>query len=334
MTKKKRIYCPYCSGPISRAREDDIPRDYCSTCRTFFYENPLPVVSVIIETDRQILLVKRGKAPFRGRWCLPTGFAETGETVEEAALRELREETGLEGRIIRLLDADSLRNRFYGDLLFLTFVAEQTGGTPRAGDDCSDLRFFPLDKAPRLAFRSNTKAVRAYADSKRDYWAIMDTLADDASGRHPERFAGNVLSKRLVDLITSNTDAIAAEWLRDVTGNRSTPSCHALEPQTLSKAALTVLSHIALWLGGRYADFDIHRFYLALGRNGRTRGFPLSELLSAISLIRKHIWELAMKQGTWQKTVDLYMTFELERRLVIFFDRAAYYTARGYEGTE
>jgi 8-oxo-dGTP diphosphatase len=231
-------------------------------------------VSVIIETDRQILLVKRGKAPFRGRWCLPTGFAETGETVEEAALRELREETGLEGRIIRLLDADSLRNRFYGDLLFLTFVAEQTGGTPRAGDDCSDLRFFPLDKAPRLAFRSNTKAVRAYADSKRDYWAIMDTLADDASGRHPERFAGNVLSKRLVDLITSNTDAIAAEWLRDVTGNRSTPSCHALEPQTLSKAALTVLSHIALWLGGRYADFRHPSLLPRPGQKRSNQRFP------------------------------------------------------------
>ena len=110
-------------------------------------------------TPRQILLVKRDRAPFKGHWCLPTGFAEAGESIEDAALRELQEETGLKGRINRLLDVDSYKSRFYGDLLFLTFVVEKSGGKLAAGDDSAQARFWPINEIPPLAFRSNRRAL-------------------------------------------------------------------------------------------------------------------------------------------------------------------------------
>ncbi len=334
MTRKRRQFCPYCSNGITKKMEGDILRDFCEGCRTFFYENPLPVVSTILDSERRILLVKRGRAPFKGMWCLPTGFAETGETIEEAALRELEEETGVKGRINRLLDVDSLKNRFYGDLLFLTFVVEQTEGQPIAGDDSDAVRFFPIDKIPRLAFRSNTKAVNAYIRAKRDYWAIVDAIVTEADIDHPSEPAVNVLTSRLVDVIGKNAEGIAWSWIQDVTTNKSTPSYHTQDHQQLLKTALTVLSQIGLWLGGSYNDISIHDFYLKLGIAGRGMDFPLSEVLSTISLTRKHIWDFALTRGVWQQSIDLYMTFELERRLVIFFDKAAYYTTRGYEGSD
>ncbi len=66
---------------------------FCPACETFFYENPLPVVSAILESDRHVALVKRKNEPCKGEWCLPSGFAESGESIEDAALRELEEET-------------------------------------------------------------------------------------------------------------------------------------------------------------------------------------------------------------------------------------------------
>jgi len=334
MSRKRRLFCPYCSSAITKKMEGDNLRDYCAGCRSFFYENPLPVVSSILDSERKILLVKRGRAPFKGMWCLPTGFAETGETIEEAVLRELEEETGIRGRINRLLDVDSLENRFYGDLLFLTFVVDPIGGQPMAGDDSDAVRFFPVDKIPRLAFRPNTKAVAAYIRTKRDYWAIVDAIATENDKESERKPAPNLLSRRLVEIIEKNAEIIAWSWTDDVKTSKSTPGYHHLDQRELSKTALTVLSQISLWLGGAYTDLNIHDYYIALGVDGRARGFPLSEILSMISLTRKHIWDFALARGVWQQTIDLYMTFELERRLVIFFDRAAYYTTRGYEGSD
>lgn len=82
------------------------------------------------------------------------GFAELGETIQEAALRELREEAGIEGEVIVLLDADSFESGHYGDLLIVSFEVEKIGGMETAGDDAVDVGYFPLDGLPLLAFPS------------------------------------------------------------------------------------------------------------------------------------------------------------------------------------
>ncbi len=107
---KKRTYCRYCSNRITNLEEGDVIRDYCNLCDTFFYNNPLPVVSTIVVKDRKLLLVKRKFAPQKGEWCLPSGFAETNESIQEAALRELEEETGIAGKIVDFVNVDSVIN--------------------------------------------------------------------------------------------------------------------------------------------------------------------------------------------------------------------------------
>ena len=116
----KAKFCSQCGSEVVTRILDERPREVCPACKTVFYQNPLPVAaSVVLNKSREALLVKRRNDPHRGEWCLPIGFAELGETIGQAARRELREETGIEGQIIRLLDADSFDSEFYGELLHL-----------------------------------------------------------------------------------------------------------------------------------------------------------------------------------------------------------------------
>jgi len=73
------------------------------------------------------------------------------------------------------------------------------------------------------------------------------------------------------------------------------------------------------------------KYYRNLGAMRKKEGYALSELISALSLIRKYIWEFALAQGMWNKTIDIYRTLELERRMMLFFDKASYNVCKGYE---
>lgn len=330
--KKKRKYCLYCGGLTTQKYEDGVKRDYCPACNSFFYENPIPVVSAILESSRQILLVKRDRAPSKGLWCLPTGFAEAGESIEQAALRELEEETGIKGKIIKLLDVDSYKSRFYGDLLFLTFVVEQSGGKLCAGDDCSQAQFWPVNKLPPLAFRSNKRALDAYIKSRKDYWAIFDLIEHTDKKTLPPAIAKNSLTRRLVNVIIKNKEKIIEQWLEDVVVNPSTTEYQKVERAVLYNICDRILSQLTLWLGGLQDVNKIRSFYTKLGRERKKSGFKISGALSALSLIRKHIWTFALSQDALQKNLELIMTFELQRRMTIFFDLATFYLTRGHEG--
>ena len=330
--KKQRRHCPYCGEIIIKKYEDNVQRDFCPVCNSFFYENPLPVVSSILESSREILLVKRDRAPSKGLWCLPTGFAEAGESIEEAALRELSEETGIKGKIVKLLDVDSYKSRFYGDLLFLTFIVEQTGGKICAGDDCSQAKFWPVNKLPPLAFRSNKRALDAYIRSRKDYWAIYDLIEHANKKTLPPAIAKNSLTRRLVNVIIKNKGKIIEQWLEDVAVNPSTTEYHKMDRVILYNICDRILSQLTLWLGGMDDVDKLRSFYTKLGRERKKSGFKISGALSALSLIRKHIWTFALAQDALQKNLGLLMTFELMRRMTIFFDLATFYLTRGHEG--
>lgn len=329
--KKHRRFCLYCGNSIIKKLEDNVLRDFCPSCKSFFYENPLPVVSSILDSSRNILLVKRDRRPFKGYWCLPTGFAEAGESIEDAALRELEEETGIKGKILRLLDVDSYKSRFYGDLLFLTFVVEQTGGKLAAGDDSIKAQFWPVEKTPLLAFRPNRRALTAYIKSKKDYWTILDSIEHaDKNSRKPE-VSKNALTRRLVNVIVKNKEEIIYSWIEEVASSKSTAEYHKFDRKKLFHIGDRIISQIILWLGGLYDINHLKTFYIKLGRERRREGFKVSETLSALSLVRKHIWDFAVERGVWHKNIDIYMTFEMQRRMTIFFDLAIFYLTHGYE---
>jgi len=329
MELTKRIFCPYCGELLQTQLEGEVLRDYCENCIKFFYDNPLPVVSSIIEKDRKILLVKRKFDPGQGEWCLPMGFAESGETIEAAALRELLEETGIHGKIIDMVDVVSGYIKMYGDLIFITYEAEHLAGKITAGDDAFEVRFFPFNELPKMAFAANTRAIAEYLALKQDYWAIIDSFSKSAG--LPGVKGGDYLSDKILGLIERNAETIGRLWLADVKSNKTTHTYSISDERKTFERFLKVIGQFSKWLGGAYGDQQIRDYYKNLGKERKEEGFQLSEVLSALSLIRKHLWEFALSHQVWTKTIDIYMSLELERRMVLFFDRASFYVAKGYE---
>lgn len=334
MKRHPRTFCPHCSTKIAQKDENGTLRDWCHTCNVYFYENPLPVVSAIVVRDRRILLVKRGRVPYKGAWCLPTGFAETGESIEDAALRELEEEAGIRGKILGLVDVDSCTNYFYGDLIFVTFEIEYVGGQLSSGDDSVGAKYFPLQKIPKLAFQSNTKAVDTYIKSKADYWAILDSFSLSLNESIPADGKKNLLSDHLVDMIEKNARDIAEKCVMDVRMNWSTTVYHDFDSARLFKRFFIILSQFGKWMGGFYTDNDIRIFYTRVGKERKKEGLPLAEVLSTLSLIKKQVFAYTLSRGVWEKTINIYMSLELDRRIMLFFDKVAYYITRGYESRE
>lgn len=116
-------------------------------------ETPLLTVDVVIrlpDEDDRIVLIERRHEPLG--WALPGGFVDVGETVEAAAVREAREETGLDVTLTGLLGvySDPARDP-RGHAVSVVFMG-QARGTPRAGDDADGVRAFPMNALPELAF--------------------------------------------------------------------------------------------------------------------------------------------------------------------------------------
>ncbi|MBI5446964.1 MAG: NUDIX domain-containing protein [Deltaproteobacteria bacterium] len=158
-------FCAACGRPLSERKIEGRSRWLCTECGYIAYENPLPVVAAVAVDDRdRLLLVRRARQPMKGMWCLPCGFAEKDERIEEAALRELREETRLTGRVVRLLDVATARNYFYGNLVMISFQVGGLQGVPVPGDDADQARYVPLQQLPPLAFPCQEEAVRKYRE--------------------------------------------------------------------------------------------------------------------------------------------------------------------------
>lgn len=147
----KETQCPHCGKRFEQ---------YC---------NPVPTVDVVVYTpQRGIVLVERRNPPLG--WALPGGFVDCGETVEQAAVRELAEETGLAVQLTGMLGvySDPARDpRMH--TLSVTFVGTTTDPDAlQAGDDAGDARFFPLDALPELAF-DHAKIVSDFAQWLREH---------------------------------------------------------------------------------------------------------------------------------------------------------------------
>ena len=117
------------------------------------YKTPkLTVDGVILEND-EILLIKRKGEPFKGKWALPGGFVEYNEKVEDAVIREIREETGVNAEIKELVGVYSDPKRDpRGHTVSIVFLLNVISGEIKCGDDACNAKFFNLKKLPDLSF--------------------------------------------------------------------------------------------------------------------------------------------------------------------------------------
>ena len=141
-------------------------RHYCSACNVVHYENPKPTATLICPQKDNILLVKRAFNPGKGLWCLPGGFIEKGESLKEAAVRELKEETQLLGRALNILGTCSHYNTIFGDILLIGITVEVNDwSTMEAGDDAEEAKLFSIKKRPKLALPCHEKIVRMHTEN-------------------------------------------------------------------------------------------------------------------------------------------------------------------------
>ncbi len=129
---------------------------------------PVPAVGVVCLRGDEVLLIRRGNPPRRGEWSLPGGRIEPGERAIHTALRELREETGVEAEIVGLLDVvDGLFPEAGRHYVLIDYAARWLSGEPVAGDDALEARFVPLDQVESLVDWSETRRIIALAASRR-----------------------------------------------------------------------------------------------------------------------------------------------------------------------
>ena len=122
----------------------------CPTCGNYHHRG-ISVDAIIIKNDA-ILLIKRGKEPYKNLWALPGGHLDWNETLEDAVIREVKEETGLTVTSCKFFKIYSKPVRHPKQLVAVVYYTE-VGGAPLAGDDAEDLQFFPLHALPeKLAF--------------------------------------------------------------------------------------------------------------------------------------------------------------------------------------
>ena len=160
-------FCPVCGNALElrELKAADPKRLVCTgdVCGFVFYLDPKVAVGTIIRSEAhdRIVLVKRAIEPGYGKWVFPGGYVDRGEEIREAAIREAREEAGLEVRLDRLINVYSYSG---GVPVIIVFAATRIGGELAVDDEGLEIREFAPDEIPwdALAFRSTKEALQEY----------------------------------------------------------------------------------------------------------------------------------------------------------------------------
>lgn len=163
----QKSYCHYCGNPLAQKFFEGRTRLYCNHCDRPIYENPVPATCVVVARDNsRLLLVQRSIEPKLGQWCLPGGFIELGESPKEGALRELAEETGLQGRIDSLLGVRTTTSSQYHSVLMVGYLVKTFHGHLAAGDDAAKVGWFKYSRLPQIAFNSHLHFIQQVFEPK------------------------------------------------------------------------------------------------------------------------------------------------------------------------
>ena len=154
-------FCPRCGSPLRPPTDSEPGHGQCTGCGRPHWQNPIPVAGILLTRAGRVLLTRRSEemAEGVGRWAFPGGFVESGETVEEAALRETREEVALDATITGIVGMPHSMTEA-GHLV--TVYRGEAVGEPSPGSEVSETRWFAPDEIPwpEIAFPTTEAALR------------------------------------------------------------------------------------------------------------------------------------------------------------------------------
>ena len=159
-------FCPRCGGDLDRriVKAIEPKRLVCRACSFIFYQDPKVVAGTVFTLDGGIVLLKRGVEPALGKWVFPGGYVDRGESVQDAAVRETKEESQLDVRLNSLLNVYSYPR---SPNVIVVYAAEVVGGELVAADESVEARIFLPVEVPwhDLAFDSTRDALNDYIKS-------------------------------------------------------------------------------------------------------------------------------------------------------------------------
>ena len=139
---------------------EEYVRYVCKDCRAIHCLNPKVSAGIIVVSEGSLLLVRRAIEPYAGQWNLPAGYVEYEESCEQAAVREAREEAGVDVVLRGLHGVYSCVDDPRAHYVLVIYRADIRGGELRGGDDVDDARLFPLTDLPEhIAFDGMRRAI-------------------------------------------------------------------------------------------------------------------------------------------------------------------------------
>jgi 8-oxo-dGTP diphosphatase len=146
-------YCPVCASPLVEKYIFDAQRLTCSKCDFIFFLNPKLVAVVVISFEGKLLLGKRNINPGKGKWSFVSGYIDRGESVEDAAIREVKEETNLDVHLEKLIGVYSANGNPNVLIVYeASIVNDEISCLTTQDEEVSELTFFSLEELPELAF--------------------------------------------------------------------------------------------------------------------------------------------------------------------------------------
>ncbi len=164
MTPSPPTYCRRCGQLLGEGQAGGRTRLVCPDCGFVLYQNPIPGAGVLVEMQGGVVLIRRGHEPHQGRWALPSGFIEADESTQEAAVRECKEETGLDVELVELFGVDSFPEGPIQSGIIIFYRASPVGGELSPGDDAAETAIFSPDALPPdVAFRTHRTVLARWA---------------------------------------------------------------------------------------------------------------------------------------------------------------------------
>lgn len=163
----KYNFCPNCKENLIAEIVDKDERKRCKKCGLIFWNNPKPVVSIVLEKDGKILMLQRNREPFKDYWVLPGGFIKYEETAQQAIKRETKEEAGVDTIIRGTIGAYRIDDDPRGIHIDIIFHGTSNGEI-KLNEEDRNWKYFSLEDLPENIAYKHRNAIKDYLSLRKD----------------------------------------------------------------------------------------------------------------------------------------------------------------------